>query len=118
MSHRPCARDAAVSLIPGVQDPLTFRQVLFETVNKVIPDGHAEMSFVGVNRAAIRLSPIAVHSTTRNKFKLRHYRLAIELGLRCQDVGRGCPHWHDLEEPISGVKVRLAGPQITHRWQP
>jgi hypothetical protein len=34
--------------------PSTFGQVLFETVDKVIPDGHAEMPFVGVNGAAIR----------------------------------------------------------------
>jgi hypothetical protein len=29
--------------------PSTFSQVLFETVDKVIPDRHAEMPFVGVN---------------------------------------------------------------------
>jgi hypothetical protein len=34
--------------------PSTFDQVLFETVDKVIPDGHAEMPFVGVNCAAVR----------------------------------------------------------------
>jgi hypothetical protein len=34
--------------------PSTFDQVLFETVDKVIPDGHPEMPFVGVNCAAIR----------------------------------------------------------------
>jgi hypothetical protein len=33
--------------------PSTFDQVLFETVDKVIPDGHAKMPLVGVNCAAI-----------------------------------------------------------------
>ena len=44
--------------------PSTFGQVLFETVDKVIPDGHPEMPFVGVNCAAIRaaMNRTALHS--------------------------------------------------------
>jgi len=35
--------------------PSTFGQVLFETVDKVIPDGHAKMPFVGVCHRRLEL---------------------------------------------------------------
>ena len=45
--------------------PSTLSQLLFETVNKVIPDGHAETPFIGANCAAVLLSPAAVYSECR-----------------------------------------------------
>jgi hypothetical protein len=103
--------------------PSTFGQVLFETVDKVIPYGHVEMPFVGVNCAASEQCCTASrHSrrfsdSSRSAWRARSMTVAIEdSGVRVRQMqslksGQPCQPNDDYEK-LSASQVP-AGRRLT-----